>query len=316
MRGPLSRPQVLASSHDVELAAFTASGDRAAFGELVRRHGSAVRGLLRRMGAEPGLADDLARDAFLAAFEQISEFRGEGAFQAWVRRIAARLFAKRQRRDGGLDLSIEAGAAEPCPAPDGTADLDRALTSLGAAERLCVSFCYGAGLSHAETAELMTLSGPVVKSHIRRGLDRLRPRLASTDRVDRAEGQALADPTFEVLLDRLFGQSPDLSDQDAFAAGVRRRLDRSWTLRRLVIGGLGVVGGLIGVGQLAASGVVGRAHILSVQSSRLASIAVANHLPERLFADLLPLGSDVLWAAGVLCLLALALAVMRAIGDI
>ena len=36
--------------HDVELAALAAAGDRPAFGELVRRHGSAVRGLLRRMG--------------------------------------------------------------------------------------------------------------------------------------------------------------------------------------------------------------------------------------------------------------------------
>ena len=33
----------LAGSHDVELAALAAAGDRAAFGELVRRHGSAVR---------------------------------------------------------------------------------------------------------------------------------------------------------------------------------------------------------------------------------------------------------------------------------
>ena len=81
-----------ASLHDVELAALAAAGDRPAFGELVRRHGSAVRGLLRRMGAEPSLADDIAQDAFLAAFERVSEFRGEGTFSAWVRKIAARLY--------------------------------------------------------------------------------------------------------------------------------------------------------------------------------------------------------------------------------
>ncbi|HEY9218198.1 MAG TPA: sigma factor, partial [Phenylobacterium sp.] len=74
--------------HDVELAGHAAAGDRRAFGELVRRHGSAVRGLLRRMGANPAEADDAAQDAFLAAFESITEFRGEGAFGGWVKRIA------------------------------------------------------------------------------------------------------------------------------------------------------------------------------------------------------------------------------------
>lgn len=72
----MAQPKVKAGLHDVELAALAAAGDRAAFGELVRRHGPAVRGLLRRMGAEPALADDLAQDAFLAAFEAIAEFRG------------------------------------------------------------------------------------------------------------------------------------------------------------------------------------------------------------------------------------------------
>src|SRR5471030_1727569 len=95
---------VRASAHDLELVALAAAGGRAPFGELVRRHASAVRALLRRMGADPALADDLAQDAFLAAFEQISEFRGEGTFQAWVKRIAARLYVRRWRRDKRTDL--------------------------------------------------------------------------------------------------------------------------------------------------------------------------------------------------------------------
>src|SRR5580692_6522639 len=93
-----TRPN-LASAHDLELVALAATGGRPAFGELVRRHGSAVRGLMRRMGADHAGADDLAQDAFLAAFEQIGDFRGEGTFQAWVKRIAARLYVKRWRRD-------------------------------------------------------------------------------------------------------------------------------------------------------------------------------------------------------------------------
>ena len=101
-----------ASAHDLELVALAATGERAAFGELIRRHGSAVRGLMRRMGAVPALADDVAQDAFLAAFEQISDFRGEGTFQAWVKRIAARLYVKRWRRDARGQTAAEMADAE------------------------------------------------------------------------------------------------------------------------------------------------------------------------------------------------------------
>src|SRR5438067_744845 len=100
------------SAHDLDLVALATTGDRKAFGELVRRHGSAVRGLVRRMGADPALSDDLAQDAFLSAFEQIGDFRGEGTFQNWVKRIAARLYVRRWRRDAHLDLMAAPPEAE------------------------------------------------------------------------------------------------------------------------------------------------------------------------------------------------------------
>lgn len=171
----------IAGLHDVELAQLAAAGGRREFGELVRRHGSAVRGLLRRMGADAASADDLAQDAFLQAYERIAEFRAEGTFQAWVRRIAARLYLKRRKKDARLVL--EADPREP-EEPEVYADaahridLDDALKVLSAAERLCVSMCYGAGLSHSEVAEALNTPLGTVKSHVKRGLDKLRARMA------------------------------------------------------------------------------------------------------------------------------------------
>jgi RNA polymerase sigma-70 factor (ECF subfamily) len=178
-----SRQQVLAQRHDLELCALAATGERRAFGELARRHGSGVRGLLRRMGAAPAEADDLAQDAFLAAFERIAEFRGEGTFAAWVKRIAARLYLRRLQRERRIGAFTEAVAAEaPAEAApaDQRIDLDEALRGLAPPERLCVSLCFGAGLSHAEAAEALNLPLGTVKSHVRRGLERLRARLAPT----------------------------------------------------------------------------------------------------------------------------------------
>jgi RNA polymerase sigma-70 factor (ECF subfamily) len=172
--------QSLLDRHDVELAALAAAGGRREFGELVRRHSSAVRALLRRMGAQPSEADDVAQDAFLQAFEKCAEFRGEGTFAGWVKRIAARLYLKRKAKDSRYVAELEPEQGESVTPPDaaGRVDLDEALNSLGEIERLCVSLCHGAGLSHAEIASAMNLPLGTVKSHVKRGLDKLRARLS------------------------------------------------------------------------------------------------------------------------------------------
>jgi RNA polymerase sigma-70 factor (ECF subfamily) len=183
MTGP--QQSSFASLHDVELCSYAAAGERRAFGELVRRHGSGVRHLLRRMGAQPAEADDTAQDAFLAAFERIAEFRGEGTFAGWVKRIAARQYLRRLQRQKRLSAFAAEGGGEPAAAAsgdaDGRIDLDEGLKALSPGERLCVSMCYGAGLSHAEAADALNLPLGTVKSHVKRGLEKLRTRLAPAD---------------------------------------------------------------------------------------------------------------------------------------
>lgn len=182
------KPSSLASLHDVELCSYAAAGEGRAFGELARRHGSAVRYLLRRMGAQAAEADDVAQDAFLTAFQRITEFRGEGTFAAWVKRIAARQYLRRLQREKRLtelaqesDDEIDVSGRDA----DHRIDLDEALKALSKAERLCVSLCFAAGLSHSEAAEALNLPLGTVKSHVKRGLEKLRARLAP------AEGAAL-----------------------------------------------------------------------------------------------------------------------------
>ena len=102
------------TGHDVELAALAAAGDRRAFGELVRRHGSAVRGLLRRLGADPATADDIAQDAFLVGYEQIADYRGEGAFAGWIKKIAARLYLRKVKREARFVFRSSTTGRECC----------------------------------------------------------------------------------------------------------------------------------------------------------------------------------------------------------
>lgn len=176
----MKRHPPLSSLHDVELAAFAAAGGRREFGELVRRYSPFVRALLRRMGAQHALADDIAQDAFMRAYEKCMDFRGQGSFGSWVGRIAARLYLRQIKYDAryaDMELLDDADWQSLELDPIGRFDLDKALQVLSEHERLCVSLSHGAGLTHEEIGKSLNLPLGTVKSHVKRGLHKMREHL-------------------------------------------------------------------------------------------------------------------------------------------
>lgn len=166
---------------DNELIALVIAGkDQRAFGMLVARYQSPVRAVLIRLCRNAVLADDLAQETFLKAYNKISTFSGSGSFKAWICRIAYTEFLMSARKRKAADKALERLQAEPVEtseAPrDGGAkvDLDRALQTLGEEERTCVILCYASGLSHSEAAEITGLALGTVKSHVNRGRAKLR----------------------------------------------------------------------------------------------------------------------------------------------
>src|SRR6202011_4025673 len=70
------------------IARVVVSDDRHAFSELVRRHQSSVRAMLRKLaGGNAALADDLAQEAFLLAYRNLKSFRQDAKFSTWLYRI-------------------------------------------------------------------------------------------------------------------------------------------------------------------------------------------------------------------------------------
>lgn len=169
----------LAALGDATLARMASEGRREAFSELVRRAAPVVGDLLRRMGASDAMADDITQDAMLAAYKGIATFRGESMFATWVMRIAGRLYVRRRSREARwrpMAEPIEETVASTPEEPRSVArlDLDRALAQLAEPERLCVSLCHGAGLTHEEIAQSLNVPLGTVKSHVNRGVKKLR----------------------------------------------------------------------------------------------------------------------------------------------
>lgn len=159
------------------VVALAMGGDRGAFTELVRRRQSWLRNLLRRLCHDSALADDLAQQVLLRAWHALPALKSVGAFGAWLRRLAINAWLAHARSAAPAMMPLEAAEhAMPVltPAAGAQIDLDRALARLPRDERLCVVLAYSEGMSHGEISAATELPLGTVKSHIRRGAQRLR----------------------------------------------------------------------------------------------------------------------------------------------
>ena len=105
-------------------------------------------------------------------------------------------------------------------------------------------------------------------------------------------------------------------DGDAFATRVEQRLSTGWTLRRIVIGGLGVLGGVIGIGQMASSGVISHVEGLSAQTNRLWNADLQKLAALNLPLSIAPFGDGVLWMVAFVAVIGIGFAITRLIEDL
>jgi RNA polymerase sigma-70 factor (ECF subfamily) len=152
-----------------------ANQDAAAFGELIRRHQSQVRNFLRKLARDETLADDLAQDCFLHAWDKIHTYSGTGSFIGWVLKIAYTTFLQSKRKSKRYyEILEQAGQETGHNAPETELDLDTLLAALNEQERVIMIFSYACGLSHREISEATELPAGTVKSIIHRAKEKIR----------------------------------------------------------------------------------------------------------------------------------------------
>ncbi len=157
--------------------------DHNAFGELVRRYQSPVRAFLTRMTrGDSHVADDLAQEIFLKAWQKLYTFRGSSRFSTWLFGIAFNEFrgAARKRKELALDDIEGTLLEEPAAARDShlRLDLTEALKLLNSNERAAVLLCCQNGLSHEEASQVLDCPLGTVKTNVLRGKEKLRRHLA------------------------------------------------------------------------------------------------------------------------------------------
>ncbi|MFI7064140.1 RNA polymerase sigma factor [Kribbella sp. NPDC050124] len=155
--------------------------DGAGFAEWVRPHLPPMARLAARLAVGADW-DDIVQEALTRAWAKRSQYdASRGTASAWLLAITAdqaRKAARRLRPAGELE---EHDGPVSRPDLDARMDVDHALTSLSARQRLAVDCYYFADLSIADTAAVMGCTEGTVKSTLSDARARLRTLLEVTE---------------------------------------------------------------------------------------------------------------------------------------
>jgi RNA polymerase sigma factor (sigma-70 family) len=156
------------------LERFAATRDESAFAALVRRHGSMVMGVCRRVAWTRHDAEDAFQVTFLELARQASAVGRRGSLAAWLCRVAYRA-ARKARRKPLAPLPETVAPVERDRTPP---ELDEELDRLPAIYREPLVLVYLHGLSNAEAAARLGCPVGTIFTRLSRGRDRLRAALA------------------------------------------------------------------------------------------------------------------------------------------
>jgi RNA polymerase sigma-70 factor (ECF subfamily) len=158
---------------DAGLVARCRRGDRAAFNALLARHRGHVVNLAYQMLGAADEAQDAAQDAFVKAFTQLKQFRGDAPFATWLKRIAVNeCLTRLARRRAAADLT------DDLPAPRGAMDealaLRAAIGSLSPPLRAALVLRELHGTSYEDIARILGIPLGTVRSRLAAARERLR----------------------------------------------------------------------------------------------------------------------------------------------
>jgi RNA polymerase sigma-70 factor (ECF subfamily) len=166
-------------------------GDLEALEGLYRVYADPVSNLARRICRSAHEAEEVVQETFLEMIRSVRSYRGDGAFGAWLRRIAVSkaltaLRSSTRRAETRSRPAADVNGPNEFPsAVDGTDgwhrfDLEKALAVLPDEARVVVWLFDVEGMTHREIAALFGRSSSFSKSRLSRAHARLRELLSST----------------------------------------------------------------------------------------------------------------------------------------
>ena len=190
----MKAPHAAVSAEDaqerlVQLLARTALGDRKAFEALYGATSAQLFAVSLRIVRTPGLAEEALQDAFVNIWNRAGDYaREKSSPLTWMSAVVRNRsldIVRRTREVPDVDDELAAVLVDESAAPAREAQaraeahsLHQCLQELDPEQRQTIALAFFHGLTHSELAAHLRKPLGTVKTHVRRGLARLRECLA------------------------------------------------------------------------------------------------------------------------------------------
>jgi RNA polymerase sigma-70 factor, ECF subfamily len=154
------------------------------FEHFFLREYAAVVGLATVLSGDSAVGEDLAQEAFAAAYRRWERLRGYDRPGAWVRRVVAnRAASAARRRVRELMALVRLGSrrqADYEPVQIGDEEFWETLRELPKRQAQCLALCYLEDRSVSDVAQTLGIAESTVRVHLHQGRRELARRLAET----------------------------------------------------------------------------------------------------------------------------------------
>jgi len=186
-------------SSDAQLVARAIQGDRWGREMLYRKHAAYLLAIAARLIGNRGDGEEVVKDTFVTAFEQLHQLREPAAVRGWLAQIAVSLVRRRLRRgrlmrvlglDRGTDDATLATLAAPGTNADQRAELalvDRALATVSANVRIAWMLRLVEGLELSEVASACGCSLATAKRRIAAAETAVRAHIGGPEEQENAQ---------------------------------------------------------------------------------------------------------------------------------
>jgi|SRR5882762_474160 len=171
--------------NSARLVGSARNGDPEALGTLYDAFGADLFRLAYRLTGTREDAEDVVHDVFVGLPEALVRYEERGQFDAWLRRVTARVALMRlrgqaRRRETGFEDVAELPARTNATSEQ--VELQTALDALPHALRSVLVLKEMEGYSHAEIADLLGISAATSRIRLFRAIRQVRRKLEEEDR--------------------------------------------------------------------------------------------------------------------------------------